>query len=359
VGFGALFVTVALLVFSPWMARNYVWKTNPIYPLYNNLFNRAISTSPNSHCDRQGLKPDSVIQKTSKANLTRWSPFAIRKVIYGESWWQIALIPIRIFFQGKDDNPKYFDGKLNPFLFFLPFFAFIHLNKDSAPVRSEKKVFIFFAILFLLYAFSQSSIRIRYVAPIIPPLVILATLGLHQVTTMVVNRTKSQSAWIGSGFVISMLTLILALNAFYIWKQFRYVDPLSYISGRISRDAYIAKYRPEYSVYQYVNWHLPDNAKLLGLFLGNRRYYSERDLTFGVSEFKQMVNRVDSEMKLLMELREKGFTHLIIRFDLFNQWTNRQFDDRKKKLLRLFFAEHVRPIVSKDGYGLFELNRIG
>jgi 4-amino-4-deoxy-L-arabinose transferase-like glycosyltransferase len=359
VGFGALFAVLALMVFSPWMIRNYVWKTNPIYPLYDNLFNRAIPVTPIAQLDSQAPESGSVPQQVSKADPSPWSTFAIRKVIYGESWWEIASIPVRIFFQGQDDNPKYFDGKLNPFLFFLPFFAFIHLNKDSAPLRSEKKIFIFFAILFLLYAFSMSSIRIRYVAPVIPPLVILATLGLHQLTTMVTNRIEPQPAWIGSGFVIVMITIILALNASYIWKQFRYVDPLSYISGRMSRDAYIAKYRPEYSIYQYVNRHLPENAKLLGLFLGNRRYYSERDLIFGVSEFKQIVNGADSEKKFLKQLREKGFTHLIIRFDLFNQWTNRQFDDRKKELLKLFFAVHVRPILSKDGYGLFELNSIG
>jgi len=358
-GFGAIFFMMAMLVFSPWMIRNYVWKTNPIYPLYDNLFNRPIPVYANTQSDSQALESAIEPQQTSKAKSTRWSSFAIRKVIYGESWWEIALIPVRIFFQGQDDNPKYFDGKLNPFLFFLSFFAFIHLNKDPALLRSEKKIFILFAILFLLYAFSMSSIRIRYVAPIIPLLVILATLGLHQLTTMVTNRTKTQSAWIGSGFVMFMITIILALNASYIWKQFRYVDPLSYISGRVSRDAYIAKCRPEYSIYQYVNRHLPDNAKLLGLFLGNRRYYSERDLIFGVSEFKKIVNSADSEKKFLKELRKKGFTHLIIRFDLFNQWTNKQFDDRKKELLKLFFAGHVRPILSKDGYGLFELNSIG
>ena len=359
VGYGVIFFTMALLVFSPWMIRNYVWKTNPIYPLYDNLFNRAITVSPNTQSDSQTLDPDSVSQQTSKAAPGPWSSFTIRKIIYGESWWEIALIPVRIFFQGQDDDPKYFDGKLNPFLFFLPFFAFIQLNRDPALLRSEKKIFMFFAILFLLYAFSTSSIRIRYVAPIIPPLVILATFGLHQLTTMVANRIKTHSSWIGSSFVIVMITIILALNASYMWKQFRYVDPFSYISGRMSRDTYIAKYRPEYSIYQYVNRHLPDNTKLMGLFLGNRRYYSERDLIFGVSEFKKIVTSADSEKKFLKELREKGFTHLIIRFDLFNQWTNKQFNDRKKELLKLFFAGHVRPIFSKDGYGLFELNSIG
>jgi hypothetical protein len=126
----------------------------------------------------------------------------------------------------------------------------------------------------------------------------------------------------------------------------------------VSRDSYIAKYRPEHSIYQYVNRHLPDNVKILGLFLGNRRYYSDRDLIFGVNEFKKNINRAESEKKFSKELREKGFTHLIIRFDLFNQWASKQFDDSKKQMLKIFFDKHVRPILSQDGYGLFELRNI-
>jgi len=201
VGFGAIFFAIALLVFSPWMVRNYVWKANPIYPLYDNVFNRPIPVSPDTQTAGQTLGPAADPQPTSKVKSTRWSPFAVRKVIYGESWWEIALIPVRIFFQGQDDNPKYFDGKLNPFLFFLPFFAFIHLNKNPASLRTEKKIFTFFAILFMLYAFTSGSIRIRYVAPIIPPLVILATFGLYQITRMVAKRKVAQPAWIGSCFI--------------------------------------------------------------------------------------------------------------------------------------------------------------
>jgi hypothetical protein len=141
-------------------------------------------------------------------------------------------------------------------------------------------------------------------------------------------------------------------------QQFRIVDPFSYISGRVSRDTYIAKYRPEYSIYHYVNRNLPDNAKILGLFLGNRRYYSDRELFFGVDKFKKIIDSVDSAKILTNDLRKSGFTHLIIRFDLFNQWASKQFDHRKKQMLKIFFDSHVGHILSKDGYGLFELRNI-
>ncbi len=358
VGFGAIFFIVALLVFSPWMIRNYAWKTNPIYPLYDNVFNDQLRGGQDGQVGSQTRRSDVERQQKAKAKSSRWSTFAVRKVIYGESWWEIALIPVRIFFQGQDDNPKYFDGRLNPFLFFLPFFAFIHLNKNKAPLPTEKKIFIFFAILFLLYAFSASVIRIRYIAPIIPSLVILAILGLHQITSLVTHPKAAIPAWMGSGLIIAVVAISLALNGSYILNQFRYVDPFSYISGRVSRDSYIAKYRPEYSIFQYANRHLPANAKILAFFLGNRSYYSDRELIFGIGEFNKIIDSADSEKKIAEELRAKGFKYLIIRFDLFNRWTNQQFDDRKKEMLKIFFADHVKHHLSRDGYGLFELKDI-
>ena len=357
VGYGAIFSIVALLVFSPWMIRNYAWKANPIYPLYDNVFNRKITGPPNAQPGSQSLEPakNADTRQTSAAKSTRWSPFAIRKVLYGESWWEIALIPFRIFFQGQDDNPKYFDGRLNPFLLFLPILAFIHLNKNTASLRTEKLILIFFTVLIVLFAFSMTVIRIRYVAPIIPPLVILSVFGLHQLAVIIDKWCLLSSGKLATTLVLSIMGLMLCFNAVYIIKQFSIVEPLGFINGKVSREAYIAKYRPEYSIYQYANRNLPDSAKILGLFLGRRLYYSDRELIFGVNEFQKNINQSDTELLLLKELRDKGFTHLIVRFDLFNPWANKQFNETKKKLLKLFFVEHTRSILKKDGYGLFEL----
>jgi len=355
VGFGALFCAVAFLVFSPWMIRNYIWKSNPVYPLYDSFFQNLKNISKDT---AKGTPENSLAEtriQTSQNSSTRWEPFAIRKVIYGESWWEIALIPVRIFFQGQDDNPKYFDGKLSPFLFLLPFFAFIHFKNNPTSLRTEKKIFAFFAMLYLLYAYSQYSIRIRYIAPIIPPLVILATLGLHQITAMVTHRRADKSGWVGAGCILLMATILLSYNALYILKQFSYVDPISYISGKVSRDAYIAKYRPEYTIYQYANQHLSDRVKILGLFLGNRRYYCDRDLRFGNNLFRQIIKGADSSTTILAQLQRRGFTHLLIRYDLFNRWAGKQFDDNEKEILAAFSRLYLKSLISEDGYGLFEL----
>ncbi|MCK4792609.1 MAG: glycosyltransferase family 39 protein, partial [Desulfobacteraceae bacterium] len=147
-GYGILFLSVALLVFSPWMITNYLWTNNPIFPLCDQFFN-----------------PQNAI-KTQTVDL-----FTFRSSVYHETWWQMALLPVRVFFQGQDGNPQYFDGKLNPFLILLPLCAFFQMKKDDPVIRNEKKILLAFAGLFFATAFFTSDMRIRYISPIIPPLV--------------------------------------------------------------------------------------------------------------------------------------------------------------------------------------------
>jgi hypothetical protein len=354
-GFGVLFALIALLVFSPWMIRNYIWKANPIYPLHDHIFNRPKPVSLEPQIDPQMLGLDVDSQPPSDVNSSAWGSFAMRSVIYGESWWEIALIPVRIFFQGQDNNPKHFDGKLSPFLLLLPFFTFFQATRDSATLRIEKKIFIFFAILVVMYTFCTTSIRIRYIAPIIPPLIILSVFGLHNIVSAFTNRWEKLPKWLPKSCIIILGGAIVTYNGLYIIRQFNYVQPFSYLSGQVSRDAYIEKYRPEYAVYQFANRRLPGNSKLLALFLGNRRYYCDREVIFGVKEFQESVNRFDSADILRMELKERGYTHIIIRFDLFNWWAGKQFGDSKNEMLREFFAAYLEPVLSQNGYGLFTL----
>jgi hypothetical protein len=79
--------------------------------------------------------------------------FTFRSIIYQEPWGQIALLPVRIFFQGQDRGPQYFNGKLNPFLFFLPSLAFYKLKEDPRVLEKRKKVIIAFGVLFFAFAF--------------------------------------------------------------------------------------------------------------------------------------------------------------------------------------------------------------
>ena len=353
IGFGTVFMLAAIIVFSPWAIRNYIWTSNPIYPLYNSRFNdeKAESIEIATGDSSNGATEESNI--LARKNKGSWGHFAVRKIVFKEKGWQIALIPLRIFFQGEDDNPKYFDGRLNPLLFFLSIFAFFHIRKDSSKLKTEKGVLFAFSILFFLYAFFQVDMRIRYIGPVIPALVVLSMLGLNDLTTIVRKHFASNSKTIWLAAVNLVVLSFFCLNIFYLFQQYRIVNPLSFIEGRVERDAYIERYRPEYAAIQFANKHLPDDAKILGIFLGRRGYYCDRDMIFDFELFKKSVQQSVSPEDLTAILKKSGITHLLVRFDLFNQWAESQFNPREKAIIRGFFNNQASRLFSKAGHGLF------
>jgi hypothetical protein len=282
-------------------------------------------------------------------------PFAQRRMLYQESLWETLLIPLRIFFQGQDNNPRYFDGKLNPFLVILPFFALYGRKNDPSGLQRETKILFAFSILFLLFAFFMRDMRIRYITPIIAPLVILSIFGLNKIYRFEKKEYSETSRKIRIGLVSMLICFMLFLNARYIVEQFRYIAPLSYISGRVGRDEYIEKYRPEYAAIQYANKNLSDNARILGIFIGNRRYYSDREVVFfNIKLFRKTIDSAVSAERLLYDIKNRGISHLIIGFDLFNEWANINFGKREKEILGNFIKNHLHLLFSKGGYGLYK-----
>ena len=346
VGYGILFFTVALLVFSPWMIRNYHWKGNPVYPLYNNWFNPPIAPSKEIVSDKA----------EKKGGL---SLFTYRTMVHGEPWWQIALLPIRIFFEGKDGSDQYFDGKLNPFLLILPIFAFWRVREGPKILGREKKIFLVFAILFFSFAFFSTIPRIRYVLPIIPPLVILSVFGIRNIAEAVKGLQSLAGHKTGTVILGLAIILLLVINALYVIDQFRYVAPFSYLTGAVTRDEYITKYRPEYAAMQYVNQNLPPESRLLFVFLGKRGYYCDRDYipdTPGqVNRLYQLMKNSNTPHQVWLDLKKMGVTHLIIQIEVFNRWVNDLFDVEKRKFVREFFTKHVGLLYAENGVGVFRL----
>jgi hypothetical protein len=350
-GFAGVFLLVALLVFSPWMVKNFLWTGNPIYPLYNKWFNPN-QTVQESETENEDTK-DAI--RTQKRN-RHFGHFAARKVIYQEKWWETALIPVRVFFQGQDNNPKYFDGRLNPFLFFLPLFAVYRHRRSRGILRIEQGIFLSFAALYLVFVFFQIDMRIRWISPIIPPLVILSVMGIHEIEKALNGRwgrALKQRTWIATGF-LSAVTLIS--NAVYLIDQFDHIDPFSFIGGKLSRDAYIERFRPEYAALQFANGNLSEDVKILGVFLGNRRYYCDRELLFGIDVLQKAVQNADSTERIFRNMKERGITHLIIGHDLFKRWGGAYFKGDVGRLLQDFLKDHVELVFSKNGYGLYALH---
>jgi len=336
--YGALFLAIALLLFTPWMIRNYIWTGNPLYPLYDGLFN------PEDPVHRHTI-----------------DLFTYRSAVYHEQWWQIALLPIRIFFEGQDGNPQYFDGRLNAFLLLLPLFAFYRVGKESDTMRMELKAILSFSALFFAFSFFSSGLRARYISPIIPSLVILSIFGLRRMVLQVKALRIPLLRDIGLAGIVLIICAALWLNFRYVIDQYGYVDPFSYIGGTVTRDEYIERHRPEYPVIRYIDENLAPCDRILFLFMGDRGYYCDREYVFDVvanrSLLHQLVKMSRKPEQILQGLRSKGITHMLIRYDIFDRWVKDEdnFSIRDQELLARFFERHVKLLYFKWGYGVSRL----
>ena len=216
-----------------------------------------------------------------------------------------------------------------------------------------------FAVLFFLIAFFTTGLRIRYISPIIPPLVILSVFGASRILEIVKALTTSSTRFILLAASILSVIYSVVLNMDYIVNQYKYVEPFSYLSGSLSRDEYIAKHLLEYPTMQYINKRLPADAYILFLFMGNRGYYCDRDYLFDMHKSKSrlygIVEEAEGSEDILAGFKNVGITHLLMNLDLLNKWINMSFDQRGRVLLQGFFREYVETTYSQHGYALYTL----
>jgi 4-amino-4-deoxy-L-arabinose transferase-like glycosyltransferase len=340
--YGLIFLLISLAVFSPWMVRNYAWTKNPFYPLYDRWFQPASASEE----DRVGIRANT----GGGVGL-----FTKRKVIYGENCWEIALLPIRVFFQGRDGNPQYFDGRMNPFLLILPLFAFLGSKRDPILLRYEKMTLLVFTFLYFAICLFYREMRIRYIALIIPPLLILSAFGVKSIQERIMRCRYPFLRKLGWGILGGGLLFFMVWNAPYLVSYFNSLDPVKYLTGEIGRDKYLNRYVPEYPALQYINAHLPSHSKVFFLFLGSRGYYCDRPyiLDRGVG-FYRIIKSSKQPEQVVSRLREHGITHLLIRYDLFHKWKRDPilFTNQDVKILNQFMEYYTKPLFFRRNFGV-------
>jgi Dolichyl-phosphate-mannose-protein mannosyltransferase len=322
----SVFGIAAALPFLPWLAKNWHQTGNPFFPLLGGLF---------------AAKGPAV---EAPAEYVALSLLARREFLYGESWWQIAALPLRLFFFGQDDNPQYFDGVLSPILILLLPWAF------KGKWIEEKRVLFAYSVMFLLYAMFLVDLRVRYVLLIVPPLVILLIFGVFNIYL----RIKSPA------YLMVLLLLFAGYQAFYLYRYFQEVRPLSYLLGRESRSAYLLRVLPEYETFQFVNRELPGTAKIYLLFVGRRGYYCEREYFHDGGELPALLmsamRSAANPAQIEMRLRREGITHLMIRTDLLARYLVNNLAMDRIALWNQFAANHLSLAFQARGYVLYKLH---
>lgn len=335
-----VFVAVALAVYAPWMIRNTVLTGNPVYPMFERVFNSG-------HAGRQGdwSQTASMVQDTSNTLL-------VRRLVFKESPGDIALIPLRIFFEGRDDDPRRFDGRLNPVLPFFILAALVTWRADQRALGVERWAWFAFAGLFTLMTFFLAPIRIRYLLPVLPALAILSVCGIFNLQNMIRTVRHPIARRCGEVLLVFLVVVMLGFNADYAVKRFQKVDPWAYLSGRLSRDAYISRHRPEYALIQHVNTQLAPDAHILALFMGERRYYFDREVTFSEGLIAKLVAEANNRNDIQSQLKKRGLTHLAVRWGLLQQWVPNNLSAPEIERFNQFLKLGTRLLYQSNGYVL-------
>jgi len=340
--YGIIFFLVSLCVFSPWLIKNLILTGNPLYPLFKGFFNAGINI----------VAPDGSAGSMVFGG-AYMGMFKLREILYGESFWEALLIPIRFFFQGQDYSDRYFDGVLNPILIVLVPFAFMKRS-----LHDDKLFFTLFSVFFILTAFFLDQLRIRYILPAIPFLSILTVMGIMNIFAWTSEKTgPSRSAYV---CVILLFLLVLgAMNVIYLNKYFQSIQPANYILKLETRDAYLKRHIRSYAAIRYINSHTPPNARIRLLFLAGRGYYLDRiyedDATHGMDVMRGFAANAGEDKSFRKYLDSLGCTHLLMRMDLFNQFLRDNYPPETiDRLLRLLGRE-TEMIYHADGHAVYRL----
>lgn len=324
-GDALIFLLVSVSVFSPWLIKNCIQKGNPLYPLFVSILG---GPEPLTY----GAPPH---------------PFVLRMELYGEKWWQIALLPIRIFFQGRDGDPRLFDGALSPIL--LVFLPFIFYGRED---REDVILLALYCALFFAFAFFNADMRVRYLVPAVPALSLLSARGVIGAWRLAEERSFEKGLVV-AGFLLLSYNLVYAAD---LWKK---EAPMPLVTGKESRGEYLKKMLPEYELISFINESLPPHAKIYFFFLGDRGYYCQREYVYNTyysgEALKRAIIRSRCEDDILNFFRARRITHVAMNRRLFARFFTQNLGSKKLALYSSFERKYLFPIFRHGPFVLLEI----
>ncbi|NPV03235.1 MAG: phospholipid carrier-dependent glycosyltransferase [Syntrophaceae bacterium] len=339
VQWGGLFFVVALAVVSPWLLKNLMLKGNPVYPLLDGLFTFI-----------HGGREPAAFLVAGDAGQGGFNIFRSRLMMYGEEAWQILLLPVRIFFEGRDHSPQHFDGVLNPLLALAAPFAF------AGGRKGHRGLFLaFIAAVFCLTALT-ADLRIRYILSTLPFMTILAVMGIRNAVEWLRARRHRAGA-AAAGVAAAGVAVLIVLNLVYLGNLVAGVGPMPYILGEESRDEFLSRQVGSYRAVAYINRNLPQDAVVCLLYLSGRGYYLERDyihhagLEAGI--VKAMARFSADPAAMSGFLKSLGGSHLLVQEALLAKALEDNIPAETLRGVRQMLAESLVKLYESNGHAVY------
>ncbi len=344
--YGLIFFFLTALVASPWYIKNYVLTGDPFYPLFKDFFY--------SLCHQDSVR-EIVKQQIEKSTEGSIGFFQLREYMYGENFFETLFIPIRMFFQGRDNSYQYFQGRLNPIL--IIFLPFIFLKKELV---HEKLLFLVFSVCFIIMAFFLTAKQVRYVLPTIPILTILAVMGVKNISLWLNERSSLIRRIAVYGLWLSII-LLLVPNVYYLKDHFNKIDPIPYIMQKESKEDFLKRHLLHFEAVQFINSRLPEDSVVYTIYLGRRGYYLERkyknDPSFGVSVIRRLVKNAGSEEAFIREVDSLNVTHIFMRIDLADRYLRLNYSDEEISRFRDKVGKYWKLLYYKNGHAVWQVHQ--
>jgi hypothetical protein len=321
-------VLISGACYLPWGLRNWQLTGNPLYPFFSSLFGGSASDTP---------------------FLGSAHPLVYRHLVYGDSLLQILALPLRMIVFGEDDNPRQFVGVLTP-LFVVATFG---ISGGTSNNRGIMKFFSAVCIASFISVILTFYLYARYFTPLLLPMVLLTVSGLSYLHTL-----------LGRSFLMLVVMGHVAFFIHYSYYLARGKDLFAWWAGSLSTSRYMSKHVRDFAMSQYINAHLPSEARVFLLFTGNKyhlyrrevrgTYFSERPLLGLIDEIDdQGGNSAHAGVQLTNALKREGFSHLMIGVRLFTSFMNNLSSDKREVVQE--FLSTCKPITQANGYVLYEL----
>ena len=282
---------IAGVLFAPWLVKNFFFYGNPLYPFLHQWLGR---TAP---ADWAGFLGDARSRNLAQTfgSVAGWNDFVILP-------WTLSL------------GDRAVDDWLGAaFLIFTPW-AFacrwgLFKREDSIPM-AWTVILLLTVVACLVWSLSSTIVRFLMIA--LPFAACLMSLAIVRSPT---PNWLYQAAW-----VVAILSSMYNFQEIFKYGVDNNLGIWSQVLGKSSRSEFLktthASYpAPYYSAMEYIDQHLPLNAKVL--FLGESRgYYCNRDYiaatVFDNNPFWIAARESTTPGDLAAKVRSLGITHIFL-----------------------------------------------
>lgn len=283
----SVFILPAILLFLPWLIRDWLWTGNPVFPNFNQLFNSPAWFSTGLF-EVQGLTRSS----QSTLLLFPWSMVVNSRFFYHEA-------------------PGGAIAGLS--LLFLPW---LYLSPDLLPRHNRRTAgFLLIFCLACILLFFAVSVNLRYLIPVFPIMSLLAGLNLSVAQDFISPLASRWSRiFLGLGLILLLgytfsTRVSLTMRYWEVPERF----PVKLAIGRSSSEEFINQVIPEVSAFRYLDGYGDGIHKVFAVGCEYRLYTNSR--VFGVLysyEARQIKNEAKNAEDLALRLAKKDYEVILV-----------------------------------------------